>query len=219
MPRSGLSFQFLGCDLARDRRPVTRPATPPSLFGYGSVLRGKLMALNAVRGVGKFVPPWKRYPGHNVSQRHSGLRAFRNGFALDAGFLCYLNKPMTDAFNLHKDSAALIALLLFLRRPSAVFGAVTEIVVNAIKGIQRAWLGPHVCGKLSKRIPLGANADTAPAIRIPLPEIGVVAPVPHRRPSGVKRVGYFEWQGLVSYMTRRQCSMALCHEQGGYENS
>lgn len=219
MPRSGLFCQFLGCDLARDFCPVTRPATPPSLFGYGRVLRGKLMALNAVRGVGKFVPPWKRYPGHNVSQCHSGLRAIHNGFALDAGFLCYLNKPVTDAFNLYKDSTALVTLLLFLRSPSTVVGGITLVIIDSIKRMQVAWFGSHVAGESFEGCPLGANVDTAPAIRIPLPEIGIVAPVSHRRPSRVKRVGYFEWQRLVSYMTGHQYSMALCREQGGYENS
>ena len=215
----GLSFQFLGRDLARDLRPVASPAAPPALFGYVSVFWRKLMAFDAMGHATKPAASTQAFANQNIRHAHSSIYATNNCFGLDAGFLRYLNKPVTDAFNLNKDSAALVALLFFLGRPSAVVGGVTLVIVNSIKGMQRAWLGTHIAGEFFERRPLGANADTAPAIRIPLPEIGVVAPVPHRRPSVVKRVGYFEWQRLVSYMTCRQCSTALCHEQGGYENS
>ena len=215
----GLSFQLLGCDLARDLRPVASPAAPPSLFGYVSVFWRELMALDAVGDIGKFVPNRKPNASQNVRHAHASIGALSNSFGLDAGFFHDVQKTSPDALHINKDGIAPVALLLFLRRPPAVVGAIAQIVVNSIKGMQWTWFRTHVAGESFERRPLGANADTAPAIRIPLPEIGVVAPIPHRRPSAVKRVGYFEWQRLVSYMTCRQCSTALCHEQGGYENS
>ena len=208
-----LSFQFLGRDLARDLRPVTRSAVAPSLFGKVGVLGRKLMPFGAMGRAAKSTPLWKGFAGQNVRHTHASIGALSNRVGLDAGLLHDVQKTMPDAFHINKDGISPVALLLFFRRPSAVFGAVTKIVVNAIDGVKRAWLRPHIGGKLSKRIPLWANADAAPAIGGPLLEVGVVAPVPHGRPSVVKRMGDFKWH-LASPTVMREHNMALCLDQG-----
>jgi len=75
--------------------------------------------------------------------------------------------------------------LLSLRRPSAVFGAVRAVVVDAVKGIPRAGALPHVRQELLKSTPKWVNIDAPSTVPRITRAVRVGAACPHCAPGTI----------------------------------
>lgn len=203
---------------------VAKLASSPALRGYASILRRKLVTSNAM-GFGISIRPAlavsvrQAETIQDVYQAHSSIRALRNCIRLNSRAIYNVQEAMPYAFNLNKNGVSPISLLFFFSGPSTVIRAIASVIILPLKRVKAAWLRPHILSELIKRIPLWANGNPAPAVARPLPEIWVVAPVSHGCPSAVKRMIYLGWQWRISLRLFINHNTAICHAQGGYENS
>ena len=93
-----------------------------------------------------------------------------------------------DLLHSYVPTATSVSVLFDVRRPSAIRGRVSAVVVDSIKGMIRRRFWTHIGEEVIERFhPTFANRDAAPAVVFEDRRRGVGAPMFHRRPSLVLR--------------------------------
>jgi len=137
------------------------------------------------------------------------------------------NTLVVNTFNGYRDQNSFVFLtLLLFRRPSDVSGFIVAIFIQPVNGVPSTRHGADI-GKESRKVfnPWLKNRNSPPAIRIPLANFGVEAPLLHPRPapifwaarvpSSVSMLSNF-FHGFVHKRAAKRCNPLFCEATAGF---
>lgn len=188
----------------------TGSADAPSFLSYFGVVFAVFMALSAMSSFfcasllacfdGRFMF-WRNSPFdilfHDSLKRPPVVHSLDQSVSLDANRFSQINGLVSSAVDINKSSPPLVALLDFFASPSAVFGRVRPIVVNAVKRIS-FWSRPHVLNKQPKISPPFADSNSSSTVLRVGRVAPVVAPSAHTQPNGV------DWRFFFKHFSHQQ---------------
>lgn len=217
LPRSYASGAFSN-GIASDFGVVANPASLPTFAGNVGIFFRELVPMRAVRlGLGFIalffatnLRPFKKSPFRwvddlcvSLSSSSSGLYG---GLRVSRYFAKFCEHVFLSFNKDHNRLDAAISLLVFPRRPLAIFREIPGIVIDAIKGMRWGRFWPHICGECIEGInPPIAHSDTPASVIRPLFVTGVKASSLHPLPRAVKWRRNLERHDFGSIVTAKYC--------------